>query len=141
MRFGMECGALKAKNITMDKAVNLDDQTIKLKRHYQACLDEIQDMESRGMGGVLDMGTPKPTRDGFIRNFKSLRSHEKALNDMKQANSKNITQMEFHLAQINKDRGILLRQLTTDIWKEPNPKYVVKCQEKMDLEGRLYRIT
>ena len=93
------------------------------------------------MGGVLDLGTPKPTRDGFIRNFKSLRSHEKALNDMKQANSKNITQMEFHLAQINKDRGILLRQLTTDIWKEPNPKYVAKCQEKMDLEGRLYRIT
>ena len=52
-------------------------------------------MKSRGMGGVLDESHPKPTRDAFVNNFKSLRENERALAQLKQSNSKNSEKLNY----------------------------------------------
>ena len=104
-------------------------------------MDELQDMERRGMCGILDESQPKPTRDAFVTNFRNLRQNEGALSSLKQSNSENIEQMNYHVSQINNLKGVLIRQITTKIFKEPHQSYLTKLQEKRDIEGQLLRLT
>lgn len=70
---------------------------------------------------------PKPTRDQFIDNYCKLMLEEDRLIKAKQ--KKDYAAMERHGFETNNLKGILLRQMTTGIYKEPNPQYCARKQE------------
>ena len=53
-------------------------------------------MEEKGMGGYFDESHPKPTRDGFLKNFIDLREQEKLFSIAKQ-NKSDQTEIAYHL--------------------------------------------
>ena len=70
------------------------------------------------MGGYLDESDSQPTRDQFVNNFIVLREQENLLTIAKQDRSKQ-DQRAFHESQVSNLKGILIRQITTGVWKEP----------------------
>ena len=85
-------------------------------------------MEANNMGGYLDESHPKPTRDQFIKNYKSLKEEEDLLSRAKMI--KDSSAMAHHSNNITNLKGILIRQITTGIWKEPKESYLKAINQK-----------
>ena len=49
--------------------------------------------------------------------------------------------MEKHGFETNNLKGILLRQMTTGIYKEPNARYIAKKQDQLQVAQELQRLT
>ena len=55
--------------------------------------------------------------------------------------NKDFTGMEKHGFECNNLKGILLRQMTTGIYKEPNHRYIALKQDQFQIAQELQRIT
>ena len=60
---------------------------------------------------------------------------------MKARQKKDFAAIEKHGFETNNMKGILLRQMTTGIYKEPNPRYMGKKQEQLQVAQELQRLT
>ena len=92
------------------------------------------------MHGTLDESHPKPTRDQFVDNFIKLKEQEKALMEVRRDKGRN-DQKAHHESQIVNLKSILIRQLTTGIFREPKPQYLKKLTDKRVIENELARTT
>ena len=109
---------------------------------------EIADLESNGQAGGLDLSHPKPTRDGFLDNKRKLIMCEKRLDQIKikltdpNADRKAIlAQKEEAEFEANNMRGIVARQITTGIWKDPSKAYLGRIRERRQLENDIHIAT
>ena len=94
-------------------------------------------MQQGGKCGGMDLSQGKALRDGFLNNFRKLQKesikHKELQMKLMQPgiNKAKVTaEKEEILFSVNTMRGILARQLTTGIWKEPSTKYVNKLHER-----------
>ena len=94
-------------------------------------------MRSKGVNGRLDESHPKPTRDQFVSNYRSLEVAEKQLYQ----SANNPKRKEELLLQVTNLKGILIRQLTTHIYKEPSTGYLHKLQEFKSIAAELSKLT
>ena len=72
-----------------------------------------------------------------------MRDHETKLKDEKAkgTNANNTKQIEFHSDQILHFKNMLVRQLTTGIFKEAAPQFKSKIAERKGLQAELSRIS
>jgi hypothetical protein len=94
------------------------------------------------------MTHPKPTRDGFLDNFRKLQLNEQHMLKLQIQMTNPSCDRESMLAEkekvaheLNNMRGIVGRQLTTGIWREPSVFYVNKLSKRRGLENELHLAT
>lgn len=90
------------------------------------------------------MSHPKPTRDGFLENQRKLIANEKQLEKVQiKLTDPNcdrkavLAQREEAQFNVNNMRGIVARQITTGIWKDPSQAYLGRIRERRQLENDL----
>ena len=113
-----------------------------MKNQLDSINQEISDLESNGHGGGLDLSHPKPTRDGFLDNKRKLILCEARLDQIKLKMTDTNIDRKAVLAQkeeiefeANNMRGIVARQITTGIWKDPSKAYLARIRERRQLEN------
>ena len=101
-------------------------------------------MQQDGKCGGMDTTQGKALRDGFLNNFRKMQKESDRYKELQLklmepgVNKAKVTaeKEEINLS-VNVLKGILARQLTTGIWKEPTTKYVNKLQERKALEKEI----
>jgi hypothetical protein len=90
------------------------------------------------------MNEGKALRDGFLSNFhkmqiceKNLKNAQIKLTNPKCDRDKVIEEREEAQFALNNMRGIVTRQLMTEVWKTPSPLYVTKLRNRRSIENEL----
>lgn len=139
-QFGLSCGRIRT-NTTADVR-DADAELRLLAGRLRAVDAELAAMRARGMAGFLCEGHPKPTQDAFVGNFRQLRLHEDRLRAEKAKGTKaSGKQLEFCAGQILHFKNMLVRQLTTGIFKEAAPQFVARLSERRALQSEISRLS
>eukprot|EP00444_Apocalathium_aciculiferum_P019733 CAMPEP_0183459592 /NCGR_PEP_ID=MMETSP0370-20130417/135906_1 /TAXON_ID=268820 /ORGANISM="Peridinium aciculiferum, Strain PAER-2" /LENGTH=464 /DNA_ID=CAMNT_0025651435 /DNA_START=14 /DNA_END=1408 /DNA_ORIENTATION=+ len=140
LRFGVSCGSLRNE---VARDVRETDGELDMLRGLLLEVNlSLAHMQAKGMHGELMLEQfPRPTCQGFVDNFRKLRGAEAdvaaALARGGSKTSEHVKELQFVADNL---KGILLRQITTGIWREPKPGYMAKCGEKADLESSIARL-
>ena len=109
LRFGITAGHINTK-VTTQKVVDVQDETTRIKESIEQVYAELDQMEAKGMHGVLNESHPKVTRDQFVQNYVTLKEQEALLAKA------NPAQRDNHIKEIKNYKAILIAQLTTGIY-------------------------
>lgn len=134
IQFGSRCTRVSTKK---QKAEVVDMQAI-IREHWAELhqLDiDIKRMEDDNTAGVgLDMTAPHSLRQSFMCNLEKYKMHLTKMNDAKErvrAGEEGLEQtVTFEQSQVKNLQGIVLRSMTTGIWKDPTSSYVKKVQRR-----------
>lgn len=71
LRFGLSCGKISSQG-KQQVTTDLGDEVQYLQSRLAQLNFQIDQLEASGASGGFNQGFPKPTRDGFLLNFKKL---------------------------------------------------------------------
>jgi len=148
IQFGKRCVKASKKKKTLGKLtaqsaeINTQTLTQYLKEELVFLNSEIDAMVQTGMnGGINYIDFPVSTQLSFIDNWEKYKQSsqllEKSLLSIKAGSAKAGKAKLYHEGQKRNLQGILLRSMTTGIWKDPAPKYIKVVQRRIDVVGSL----
>ncbi|CAK0858765.1 unnamed protein product [Prorocentrum cordatum] len=130
LRFGLTCGDLKTSACAVESR-DADQERAGVQARLQEIGVELAELVNKGAHGHVDPSFPRTTAQGFVDNFKNLRITEGELVRSKLA--ANATQQAALEQTINSLKGVVIRQITTGLWKEPTKGWRIKMDERRGL--------
>ncbi len=140
IKFGRRCARVSNKRQTTE---SLDRKKLARESWEELNLldKEIQAMKDKSMDGGLDMSFAPSLIQSFTSNMGKYQRHLSALNNakqqMKSGNTNMSQKIRYEESQVRNLQGIILRSMTTGIWKDPCSFYISKVQKRVEILGTL----
>ena len=118
-------------------STNIESATVNIEQMLSKVTQELDGLRLKGNHGHLDQNEPKSLRDQFCKNFSEFERCQNRLYHQKNT-PKIKEQLQFEMQNL---KGILARQITTGLYKEPTSNYLKKVQQQKQLAQELQKLT
>jgi len=136
IQFGKRCARVSNSKQKIQK---IDSDTViqELWAELHFLDEEIVKMTKTGAAGGLNHEFPMSYQKSFMSNLQKYRMHVSVLRDIKQHIKSGRDEMEkskkFEESQVRNLQGILVRSMTTGVWKDPSSRYIQQVHRRIDI--------
>eukprot|EP00986_Skeletonema_menzelii_P004003 scaffold1314_cov145-Skeletonema_menzelii.AAC.17 len=145
IKFGKRCSRVSNKKqaaiAQMKRESDREEVKSELLAELRGIDEEIQSLVAAGRSGGLNKDFPNSLRQSFSENMKKYYHHKSSLSTCKQQIKSGLRGLDkarqYEESQINLFRGILLRSMTTGVYRDPCCRYIKIVQRRIDIISTL----